>query len=354
VKEHNIARGIHVDAVEKAAHDMASAAVEQLDVSCEARAKIMEGVEREAVALLQRARRNSNDRSERGLSLEKGIALAFLGQCRGIGRPTEEVLRALARAGFGIRMESVQITVSSEEPSTVRLLVNGCDRSLKIATSPRMVRVPIYLGDLLVGGVDEEEGVIEIRVTGNSSIIDVRSSYEYNRPDWQTVRVNAGRRCFYLFKVRKEAEIFASPEGVTLVRSGPLTSLQVNVEALMRRYQPSKFPITATLMDSAECLREVELRFGSLLREMIIDTRGRTPESVAASALYLADMDVFQALSDAKKGVVWSSIVRMGLVRGSYLGVRGLLLKDEVGFDESVVQEEDLRLIGMMPGEEGE
>ena len=92
VKEHNIARGIHVDVVEKMVHDKASAAAEQLDVSQELRTRIIEGVEREAVALWRRARKQN----ERRLPLEKTVALAFLGQCRGIGRPVEEIQGALA------------------------------------------------------------------------------------------------------------------------------------------------------------------------------------------------------------------------------------------------------------------
>jgi hypothetical protein len=246
VKEHNIARGIHVEVVEKMVHDKASAAVEQLDVSREVRTRIMEGVEREAVALWRRARKEN----KRRLPLEKAIALAFLGQCRGIGRPVEEIQGALARAGFGIRMESVQVTVSSEDPSGVRVLVNGRERGAKITASPKTVRVPVYLSDLLAGGV------VEIRVSGNGSTIDVSSPYESERPDWQTVRVNAGRRCFYLFKARKEATISTSEE----VRT---TALETNVDALLKRLQPSKFPVTATIMDNAGCLRKVAVRFVS-------------------------------------------------------------------------------------------
>ena len=289
----------------------------------------MEGVEREAVALWRRARKGN----ERRLPLEKTVALAFLGQCRGIGRPVEEIQGALARAGFGIRMESVQVTVSSEGPSGIRVVVNGCERGAKVSSSPKTVRVPIYLSDLLA------DGVVEIRVSGNGSIIDVSSPYESERPDWQTVRVNAGRRCFYLFKARKEATVSTTGE----VRG---TSMETNVDALLKRFQPSKFPITATIMDNAGCLRKVEVRFASLLREMIADARGRAPESVAASALYLADMDTFRTLPPAEKSLAWSYIVRMGLAKGGYLGTRGLLLRSEIGYDESVVQKEDLRRIG--------
>ncbi|MDE1852787.1 MAG: hypothetical protein KGI38_03445 [Thaumarchaeota archaeon] len=329
VREHNIARGIHVDVIEKMVHDKASAAAEQLDVSREVRTKIMEEVEREAVALWRRARKGN----ERRLPLEKTVALAFLGQCRGIGRPVDEIQGALARAGFGIRMESVLVTVSSEDPSGIRVLVNGCERGAKVSTSPKTVRVPIYLSDLLAGGV------VEIRVSGNGSIIDVSSPYESERPDWQTVRVNAGRRCFYLFKARKEATISTTEEVQR-------TTLETNVEALLKRFQPSKFPITATLMDNAGCLRKVEVKFVSLLREMIADAHGRAPESVAASALYLADMDTFRTLPPAEKSLAWSYIVRTGLAKGGYLGTKGLLLRSEVGYDESVVQKEDLRRIG--------
>ena len=335
VKEHNIARGIHVDVVEKMVHDKASAAAEQLDVSREVRTKIMEGVEREAVALWRRARKEN----ERRLPLEKTVALAFLGQCRGIGRPVEEIQGALARAGFGIRMESVQVTVSSEDPSGIRVLVNGCERGAKVSTSPKTVRVPIYLSDLLAGG----DGVIEIRVSGNGSIIDVSSPYESERPDWQTVRVYAARRCFYLFKARKEATILALEE----VRR---TTMATNVDALLKRFQPSKFPITATIMDNAGCLRKVEVKFASLLREMIADAHGRAPESVAASALYIADMDTFRTLTPAEKSLAWSYIVRMGLAKGGYVGTKGLLLRSEVGYDESVVQKEDLGRIGGVVG----
>ena len=343
-KEHNIARGIHVDALEKAVHDKASAAAEQLDVSQEVRARVLEGVEREATALWRKAKKNSN--GDRALPLEKAVALAFLDQCRGIGRSVEEMQRALARAGFGIRMESVQVTVSSENPASLRLFVNGGERSVKIASSPKMVRVPIYLSDLLDGNGAESEGAVKVRLEGDGAIIDVRSPYEFDRPDWSTVEVFAARRCFYLFKARKEATIGLLPEDPRQARGGGPASLRVNVEALMKRYLPSKLPITATLMDGAGCLRQVELTFSSLLREMIADARGRAPDSVAASALYLADMGVFHALPDAKKGAAWSSIVRMGLARGSYLGVKGLVLRSEIGFDVCVVQDEHLWRIG--------
>jgi hypothetical protein len=334
VKEHNIARGIHVDALEKAAHDRASAAVGQLDVSQEMRTKIMEGVEKEAAALWKRARRSRD--GGRGITVEKAVALAFLSHCRGIGRSFEEMQGALARAGFRMRLESVIVTVSSENPAGLGLSVNGHKVGPKIATSPKTVRVPIYLSDLLEG--DRGEGVVEIRAEGPGAIIDVRSPYEFERPDWQTVRVFAERRCFYLFKAQKEATAVA--------RAGVGPASHVNVEALIKRYLPSKFPLTATLMENAGCLRQVELRFASLLREMICDARGRAPESVAASALYLADMDVFRSLPPPVKSLAWSSVVRMGLARGGYLGTKGLVLKGEVGYDESVVKDEDLEWIG--------
>ena len=336
VKEHNIARGIHVDALEKAAHDKASAAVEQLDVSQEARSKIMEVVEREAAALWKRSRRGGG----RGIALEKAVALAFLSQCRGIGRSVEEMQMTLANAGFGIRLESVSVTISSEDPASLGLSVNGRDIGTKVAASPKTVRVPIYLSDLLEGG--HGEGAVEIRAEGTGAIIDVRSPYGFERPDWQTVRVFAGRRCFYLFKARKEATISTTEDASS--SRGP--TLHVNVEALMKRFQPSKFPITATLMDNAGCLRKVEVMFASLLRGMIADARGRAPESVAASALYLADMDTFRTLPPSEKSLAWSYIVRMGLAKGGYLGTKGLLLRSEVGYDESVVQKEDLGRIG--------
>ena len=315
-------------------HDKASAAAEQLDISQELRTRIIDGVEREAVALWRRARKSD----EKRLPIEKTVALAFLGQCRGIGRPVEEIQGALARAGFGIRMESVQLTVSSEDPSGIRVVVNGCERGAKIFTSPKTVRVPIYLSDLMAGG-NGGDGAVEIRVSGNGSIIDASSPYESERPDWQTVRVYAARRCFYLFKARKEATISTAEE----VRR---TTLETNVDGLLKRFQPSKFPITATIMDNVGCLRKVEAKFASILKEMIKDARGRAPESVAASALYLADMDVFRTLPPAEKSLAWSYIVRMGLAKGGYIGNRGLVLRSEVGYDESVVQKEDLRRIG--------
>jgi len=333
VKEHNIARGIHVDALEKAVHDKASAAVEQLDVSQEARSKITEGVEREAAAIWKRSRKGG----DRGIPLEKAVALAFLSQCRGIGRSVEEMQFALARAGFGIRMEPVLVTVSSEKPQSVRLLVNGRETGTKLRASPKTVRVPIYLSDLIES--EDEEGVVEIRAEGTGAIIDIRSPYEFERPDWQTVKVFAGRRCFYLFKARKEAASIARLDSATPPPS------HVNVDALIKRYLPSKFPVSATLMETADCLRQVEVRFASLLREMIVDARGRAPESVAATALYLADMEVFRSLSPEQKGIVWSLIVRRGMDRGGYLGTKGLLLKGEVGYDECVVDDEDFARI---------
>ena len=332
VKEHNIARGIHVDALEKAVHDKAAAAVEQLDVSREVRSKIMAGVEREAAALWKRSRKSG----EKSIPLEKAVALAFLSQCRSIGRSVEEMQHALARAGFGIRMESVLITVASDKPEGVRILVNRRETGTKLRASPKTVRVQIYLSDLIESG--DEEGVVEIRTDETGAILDVRSPYETERPDWQTVKVFAARRCFYLFKARKEA--------ASIARADNTSPSHVNVDALIKRYLPSKFPVTATLMETADCLRQVEVRFASLLREMIVDARGRSPESVAATALYLADMEVFRSLSPEQKGLVWSLIVRREMDRGGYLGTKGLLLKGEVGYDESVVQDQDLKRIG--------
>lgn len=319
-----------MDYLAKAIHDRVSAAVEQLDVSQEVRARTSEGVEREAAALWSRARKDGG----KGISLEKAVALAFLGQCRSIGRSVEEIQGALARAGFKIPLESVYITALTEGPLPPKLLVNGRERVVRMAVYPRITRVPIYLSDLRDG-----DDVVEIQVE-HGALVAVRSSYEHYRPDWHTVEVFAGRRCFYLFKALKEAA--AQDVGASAFASS------ANVDALAKRYQPSKFAVTATLMEEAGCLREVARRFASLLRVMIVDARGRTPESVAASSLYLADMDVFRALPAEAKSQAWSSIVRRGLACGGYLGVKGLLLKDEVGFDESVVEDEDFRWVGMV------
>ena len=141
------------------------------------------------------------------------------------------------------------------------------------------------------------------------------------------------RRCFYLFKTEKQVAI--GPDSRTRSAS---SSLPLNAEAMMKRFQPSKFPVSATLMEAAGCLRAVELRFASLFREMAKNAHGRTPERVAADALYLADQEVFASLPDAKRGLARSVIIRLGLRSGGregYLGNRGLLLKSEVGYDET-------------------
>jgi hypothetical protein len=331
LKEHNIARGIHVDGTGKAIHDRALAAVNMLNVSHESQARILEDVEREALATWKK---------EEGVSLERAVAFAFLKQGRGIGRSVEEIQLALARGGFRVRMEPVQITVAAPDPMKLSLFVNGCERDVRMATSPRVIRVPIYLNDALsTGGGDDDldcSGEVEIRVGGNCAIIDVRSPYEFRQLDWHAVKVFTGsgrRRCFYLFKTEKQVAI--GPDSRTRSAS---SSLPLNAEAMMKRFQPSKFPVSATLMEAAGCLRAVELRFASLFREMAKNAHGRTPERVAADALYLADQEVFASLPDAKRGLARSVIIRLGLRSGGregYLGNRGLLLKSEVGYDET-------------------
>lgn len=340
VKEHNIARGIHVDGEEKAVHDRASAAVAQLNVSPEARARILEGLEREVLAIKRKAKRrvendgyNGDGRRSGRVSLDKAVAFAFLRQCREIGRSVEEMQDALARAGFRILLEPVHIAVATHDPAGLGLLVNGSERRVRIAASPKLVRVPVYLSDLLEGG-----GEVEIRLSGDGTIIDVCSPYEFSQEDWRTLRVLAGKKCFYLFKAEKEVAIWSEWSANRTPYLIPPPS--VNVEAVTRRFLPSKFPISSMLMNAAGCLRAVELRFVTLFREMIRDSHGRTPENVAADALYQADQDVFSSLHDSEKGLAQSMIIRMGLARGGYLGKRGLLLKSEVGFDERVVSDD--------------
>ncbi len=335
VKEHNIARGIHVDPLEKAVHDRASAATAQLYVSPEARARILGEVEREAVAIRRRAKKNGSGvgrgRKNGGITLEKAVAFAFLRQCRGIGRSVEEMQRALARASFGIRMESVHITIASRDPDNLRLFVNDRERAMRIARSPKLVRVPIHLNDLLEedGG---EEGEVEIRLSGDGAIIEAHSPYESDQPDWQTLRVFVGRRCFYLFKAQEDVAV--RPDWAATGAATLYPELSINAEAKMKRFLPSKFPVSSMLMDAAGCLREVELRFVSLFRETIKDSHGRSPENVAVDALYFADQDVFDSLPITTKSLAQSMIIRLGLAMGNYLGKVGLLLKSEVGFDE--------------------
>lgn len=336
VKEHNIARGIHVDGEEKAIHDKASAAVAQLNVSPEKRARILEGLEREVLAIKRRAKRNAgrgngDEARESRVSLEKAVAFGFLRQCRDIGRSVEEMQDALARAGFRIRLEPLHIAVATNDPARVRLSVNGSERRVRIAAAPKLVRIPIYLSDLLEG-----DGEVEIRIRGDGTIIDVSSPYEFNQEDWRTLRVLAGKRCFYLFKAEKEVTVWSERAASRTPYLVPPPS--VNTDGVMRRFLPSKFPASSMLMNAAGCLREVELRFVTLFREMIRDSHGRTPENVAADALYRADQDVFASLRDSEKSLAQSMIIRMGLSRGGgYLGKRGLLLKNEVGFDERIV-----------------
>ena len=354
VKEHNIARGIHVDAVAKAVHDRASAAVAQLDVSPEARVRILDEVEREAVAIRKRAKKNCSGADHRrkngAITLEKAVAFAFLRQCRGIGRSVEEIQRALARAGFGIRLESVRIMIATRDPDNLRLFVNDRERTMRIARSPKLVRVPIHLSDLLEedGG---EEGEVEIRVSGDGAIIEARSPYESDQPDWQTLRVFAGRRCFYLFKAQEDVAM--RPDWAATGAATIYPELSVNVEAVMRRFLPSKFPVSSMLMNVAGCLREVELRFVSLFSEMIKDAHGRSPENVAFDALYFADQDVFDSLPIARRSLAQSMVIRLGLARGKYLGKVGLLLKSEVGFDEVRRSSEEGRGGGANQGDGG-
>lgn len=335
VKEHNIARGIHIDAVEKAVHDRASAAVAQLDVSSEARTRILGEVEREAVAIRKRAKKNGNGADDKrkygGITLEKAVAFAFLRQCRGIGRSVEEMQRALARAGFGIRLESVYITVATPDPNNLRLFVGGREQSARIAQSPGIIKIPIQLNDLL-GEDGSKEGEVEIRLAGDGAIVEVRSPYQSNQPNWQTLRVFAGNRCFYLFKAQEDVIVrpdWDAPGATTLC-----PELSVNVGAVMKRFLPSKFPVSSMLMDVVGCLRVVELRFVSLFQEMIKDTHGRSPENVVVDALYFADQEVFTSLPTAMKSHAQSLVIRLGLAKGSYLGKMGLLVKSEVGFDE--------------------
>ena len=335
VKEHNIAKGIHVDAVEKAVHDRGSAAVAQLDVSPEARIRILGEMEREAVATWKRAKKNGigadQRRKNNGITLEKAVAFAFLRQCRGIGRSVEQMQHTLARAGFGIRMEPVHVMIASRDPGSLRLFVNDREQTMRITRSPKLVRVHIYLSDLLEEDSDEE-GEVEIRVSGNGAIIETLSPYESDQPDWQTLRVFAGRRCFYLFKAQEDVAV--KPDWTATRAVMPCPELPVNVEAVMRRFLPSKFPVSSMLMDISGCLREAELMFVSLFREMIEDAHGRSPERVAVNALYSADQAVFDSLPIAAKSLAQSMIIRLGLARGNYLGKAGLLLKSEVGFDE--------------------
>lgn len=347
VKEHNIARGIHVDVEGKAVHDKASAAVAQLNVSPEVRARILEGLEREVLAIRKRAKRNAGNDDYVGrksrISLDRAVAFGFLRQCRDIGRSVDEMQNALARAGFRIRLEPVHIAVATHDTANLRLSVNGSERKVRIAASPRLVRVPVYLSDLLEGNGGrpaaredaEGEGEVEIRLSGDGAIIDVRSPYEFSQKNWSTVTIFAGRRCFYLFKAEKEVAVRS--EWTANRTNFLLPPPSVNVEAMMKRFLPSKFPISSVLMNTAGCLRGVELRFATVFREMIRDSHGRAPENVAADALYQADQDVFASLRDPERNLAQSMIIRMGLARGGYLGKRGLLLKSEVGFDERVV-----------------
>jgi hypothetical protein len=337
LKEHNIARGIHVDSVQKSIHDRASAAIAQLNVSAEVRARVLERVEREVLAIKNKQKNvgsagDEDGARKGGVSLEKAVAFAFLRQCREIGRTVEEMQEVLARAGFRIRLEPVHIAVATQDPASLRLYVNSTERKVRLAAAPRLVRIPIYLSDLF-----EADGDVEISL-GGGAIIDIRSPYEFSQENWRKVRIFAGKRCFYLFKAEKEVTVWSewAANRTPLLTAPP----SVNVEAVMKRFLPSKFPISSMLMTAAGCLRDVELRFVTLFREMIRNSHGRAPDNIAADALYKADQEVFALLPDSERNLVQSMIVRMGLARGGYLGKRGLLLKSEVGFDERIVSED--------------
>jgi hypothetical protein len=131
---------------------------------------------------------------------------------------------------------------------------------------------------------------------------------------------------------------FASLETVFTIAIALAAPTSVNVEAVMKRFLPSKFPISSMLMTAAGCLRDVELRFVTLFRETIRNSHGRAPDNIAADALYKDDQEVFALLPDSERNLVQSMIVRMGLARGGYLGKRGLLLKSEVGFYDTQIQ----------------
>lgn len=381
-KESNILRAASdEEPARKKIRQKAEAAIRWLNLPRNMETELVETVERNAVSLTTRYRREALSVGRKiHVSLEKVVEYSLLTEAKKVGRTIREVQEALANAGFNIKLQHFCLRIAvppDHDMSSVNMYVNGWKREEKDFRPKEAgegpfgkeytVNVQAFLSDAITQrGRIEEESWIEVHFD-NAVILPDESAVLNQREEWRTVgsrrwysnekvaattsgsnrvrflqkdpytarlKLNA-EKCFALFRDMNNMLDRSVQTKEQEQADGAISSSKpVQIESTIRQhlFLPSKkFPASATLMQRASCLSKVERRSVELFREFLKNSQGRSLRTLAQDALIQADQEVYSSLPESVRVAMRGYVSTLPFQRRdrSYTGIRGLLIPSE-------------------------
>jgi hypothetical protein len=379
-KESNILRAASdEEPARKKIRQKAEAAIRWLTLPRNKETELIETVERNAVSLTTRYRREALSTGRNiHISLEKVVEYSLLTEAKKIGRTIREVQEALAKAGFNIKLQLFCLRIAvlnGNDISSVSMYVNGWRREQgsfrpkEAGDGPIGKEYTVSVQALLSDTIDQkgrtgEQSWIKVHFENSvvlpdePAVVAQREEWKRNRGKWysssstyeKTAEKNTMRfhlkdphtvwlklnaeKCFALFR-----DMNRMLERIPIAKRDRVVSLgstpQVEIEGSIRQHLslPSKkFPASASLLQKTSCLAKLERRSVELFREFLKNSEGRSLRTLALDALTKADQEVYSSLSPSIKLAMKGYISTLPLRRGdrSYTGVKGLLIPSEL------------------------
>ena len=379
-KESNILRAASdEEPARKKIRQKAEAAIRWLNLPRNKETELIETVERNAVSLTTRYRREALSVGRKiHVSLEKVVEYSLLTEAKRIGRTIREVQEALAKAGFNIKLQLFCLRIAvldGNDISSARMYVNGWRREQasfrpkEAGEGPIGKEYTVAVQALLSDTIDQKGRVGEqtwikvhlenaVILPDESAVVAQREEWKRNRGNWYSSASSHGKttkksrirydqkdphtvwlklnaeKCFALFRdMNRMLERSPSAKGDGAANFG--ISPLVEIEGSIRQHLslPSKkFPASALLLQRASCLAKLERRSVELFREFLKNSEGRSLRTLALDALTKADQEVYSFLSPSIKLTMKGYISTLPLKRRdrSYTGVKGLLIPSEL------------------------
>jgi hypothetical protein len=227
------------------------------------------------------------------------VAQVFIEQ----GRSIAEVSSYISSVHPAVdRLRDLVVEVCPEPSSTVQVFVGGRNRPFKSYRSElyHRLRIPLFVSD--------GSALFELK---NARL--TQSGYDRDRVDLlgpSKFRVKTDERSFELFKIVEEARL-----------SGRVPAGGADLNAVPRKYSISKLPLTRRLLREAGLLQRVNVEYGRLYAQEVIDSCGRSPRKLAE-----------EALVEACTRLVPSHLIRPILTRCHFKhsGMRSLVVMSEL------------------------
>jgi len=311
-------RGTFIDRQAKTIHDRVTSACSMMNLSALVRSRLQERAERTASRLVRKWE----------VAPEQAVKFAVLLEARAFGKQLSEIQSLLASAGFNMKLDSIFLDIAARSVKDVKLFINSERRTFRVLCQPDAKAVSMVRALALAGyhavQLKVQMSLKDSLECGGKLEMEIEGGYfvDCGIRRTKSVQLSGDSRCFSLFKTAKQVAV-----------DGGLAMASINVDAFIRSILPSKrLPASSSVMRQFGYLDRFERRFTVSLRQMLVDSSGRSPNTLAVEAMYAADAELFASLGPFARAELRSATARLPLERKDqkYTGSRGLLIPSEV------------------------